>query len=57
MALTSFQNELLRLLAKNRIDNPEIYVAGGLALRAALAAGELTFHEGTIGGVWPRIIG
>ena len=27
------------------------------ALRSALAAGELEFHEGTIGGAWPRIIG
>lgn len=27
------------------------------ALEAALAAGELEFHEGTIGGAWPRIIG
>ena len=26
-------------------------------LEAALAAGELEFHEGTIGGAWPRIIG
>ena len=26
-------------------------------LKAALAAGELEFHEGTIGGAWPRIIG
>ena len=27
------------------------------ALVTALAAGELEFHEGTIGGAWPRIIG
>ena len=27
------------------------------ALKAALAVGELEFHEGTIGGAWPRIIG
>ena len=27
------------------------------ALKAALAAGELEFHDGTIGGAWPRIIG
>ena len=27
------------------------------ALKAALAAGDLEFHEGTIGGAWPRIIG
>ena len=26
-------------------------------LVAALKAGALTFHEGTIGGVWPRIVG
>ena len=27
------------------------------ALKDALAAGELEYHEGTIGGAWPRIIG
>ena len=27
------------------------------ALKAALAAEDLEFHEGTIGGAWPRIIG
>ena len=27
------------------------------ALKSALAAGELEFHEGTIGGAWPRVIG
>ena len=32
VALTVFQGERLRLLAQNRIDNPESYVAGGLAL-------------------------
>jgi len=26
-------------------------------LKSALAQGVLTFHEGTLGGVWPRIIG
>lgn len=36
MALTPFQSELLRLLAKNRIDNPESYVADGLALNHTL---------------------
>ena len=118
MALTAQQAEILRLLASNRLANPQSYVAGGLALNykldtprlsrdidifhdtkeamirswemdravlekfprsevgkavmkkggglfkgsadeleAALAAGELEFHEGTIGGAWPRIIG
>lgn len=36
MALTPFQGELLRLLAKNRIANAESYVAGGLALNHKL---------------------
>ena len=50
MALTSFQNELLRLLAKNRIDNPESYVAGGLALNHTLGTPRLSrdidiFHD------------
>ena len=100
MALTDFQNELLRLLAHNRIANPESYVAGGLALNHRLGTPRLSrdivifhdtkeamrrswsadrvtleaygcmvrplreleyfqvvFHEGTIGGAWPVIIG
>ncbi len=28
-----------------------------LSLKSALAAGEVVFHEGTIGGAWPTIIG
>ena len=35
----------------------ELWRGDNEALRAALAANELTFHDGTIGGVWPRIIG
>lgn len=38
MALTSFQGELLRVLAKNRIANGESYVARGLALNHKLGA-------------------
>lgn len=50
MALTPFQSELLRLLAKNRIDNPESYVAGGLALNHTLGTPWLSrdidiFHD------------
>jgi len=36
MALTAFQNELLRLLADNRCKTPGSYVAGGLALNFVL---------------------
>jgi len=36
MALTAFQNELLRLLADNRRKTPGSYVAGGLALNFVL---------------------
>ena len=34
-----------------------LFKGGAAALEAALSAGELEFHEGTIGGAWPRIIG
>ena len=86
MAVTAFQAEILRLLAKGRVANGETYVAGGLALnhclhlprisndidifnnsyeamtaaadavRSALAAGEVVFHEGRICGAWPQIV-
>lgn len=36
MAVTAFQAEILRLLAKNRLANGETYVAGGLALNHQL---------------------
>ena len=35
----------------------KLFKGDDAALKAALAAGELEFHEGTIGGAWPRIIG
>jgi hypothetical protein len=35
MALTGFQRELCRLIAANRIEHGESYVAGGVALGAA----------------------
>ena len=34
-----------------------LFKGDAAALEVALAAGELEFHEGTIGGAWPRIIG
>ena len=34
-----------------------LFKGDAAALEAALDAGELEFHEGTIGGAWPRIIG
>lgn len=50
MAITDFQNELLRLLADNRKANPESYVAGGLALNLKLETPRLSrdvdiFHD------------
>ena len=36
MALTAFQSSVLRLLADNRRNNAESYVAGGLALNYKL---------------------
>ena len=90
MAATEFQAEILKRIARSRIDGGATYVAGGLALnhmlaaprvshdidvfndtaeavsaaferdtatlRAALDAGSITFHEGRIGGAWPRIV-
>ena len=34
-----------------------LFKGDAAALEAALDAGELEFHEGTIGGAWPQIIG
>ena len=50
MALTEQQEEILRLLARNRIENPESYVAGGLALNYKLDTPRLSrdidiFHD------------
>ena len=50
MALTAQQEEILRLLARNRIENPESYVAGGLALNYKLDTPRLSrdidiFHD------------
>ena len=36
MAVTAFQSEVLRVIAKNRVANGETYVAGGLALNHLL---------------------
>lgn len=35
----------------------ELFRGSDEELRAALAADELVFHEGVIGGAWPRVIG
>lgn len=35
----------------------ELFRGDDAALKAALAADEIVFHEGVIGGAWPRIIG
>lgn len=34
----------------------ELFKGDDAALAAALRAGELTFHEGVIGGAWPRVL-
>ncbi len=39
------------------VANGALCALEGPALRAALAAGTLNFHEGTIGGAWPRVVG
>ena len=50
MALTAFQSEVLRLLADNRRNNPESYVAEGLALNYTLGTPRVSrdvdvFHD------------
>ncbi len=50
MALTQFQRDLCRLLAQNRLESGESYVAGGAALNETLAAPRLSrdvdvFHD------------
>ena len=50
MALTVFQEEILRLLAHNRVVNAESYVADGLALNYKLSTPRLSrdidiFHD------------
>ena len=50
MALTRFQSDVLRLLATNRRNNPESYVAGGLALNYRLGTPRVSrdidvFHD------------
>ena len=50
MALTGFQSEVLMLLAANRRNNPESYVAGGLALNHRLGTPRVSrdidvFHD------------
>ena len=42
MALTVLQEGILRLLARNRIENAESYVAGGLALNYKLSTPRLS---------------
>ena len=34
----------------------ELFRGDDEALKAALKAGELVFHEGRIGGAWPQIV-
>lgn len=53
MALTALQEEILRLLARNRVENAESYVAGGLALNYKLSTPRLSrdidiFHDSKI---------
>lgn len=50
MALTEFQRRLCRLIAQNRIDQGESYVAGGVALNALTGAARVSrdidlFHD------------
>lgn len=50
MALTRFQSDVLRLLATNRRNNPQSYVAGGLALNHRLGTPRVSrdidvFHD------------
>jgi hypothetical protein len=55
--------DMVKLLPPSEVGKAVMAKDGSLfkgdaaALEAALDAGELEFHEGTIGGAWPRIIG
>ena len=52
MAVTAFQAEILRFLAKNC----ELFNGSDEQLVAAMEAGEVVFHEGRICGAWPQIV-
>jgi hypothetical protein len=61
MALTKLQRAICRLIARNRIDSGESYVAGGVALTELIAAPRISrdidlFHAGRIRGALPRLI-
>jgi hypothetical protein len=44
MALTAFQLELCRLIARQRVESGESYVAGGTALNSAIGAARISRH-------------
>ena len=52
MALTEFQRSLCRLIARQRLESGESYVAGGVALNAVIGAARISrdvdlFHDTT----------
>jgi len=60
MALTEYQRNICRLIARQRIASGESYVAGGVALNTLTAGSRLSrdidlFHEKRIRGAWPRL--
>ena len=55
MAATRFQAAVLQRIARSRIEC-NLFRGSDDELRAALDAGSITFHEGRIGGAWPRIV-
>ena len=57
MAATEFQAEVLKRIARSRIDGGTTCVAGGLALNHVLGTPRLSRDIGCIGGAWPRIAG
>ena len=55
MAATRFQAAVLQRIARSRVKSG-VTCGSDDELRAALEAGTITFHEGRIGGAWPRIV-
>ena len=48
MAVTAFQSEVLKRIARSRLDGGETYIAGGLALNHRLGTPRLSrdiFHD------------
>ena len=56
------KRDTIKLLPPSEVGKAVMTIDGKLfkgdnaALKTALEAGELEFHEGTLGGAWPRVV-